>query len=57
MRVLWIILLFFNIIAILNCVKSNKPDTHKAMWIILILFVPVLGLMAYLILGQTRRNF
>ena len=52
--ILGIILLVLDILAILDCVKSSKSGGQKALWIILILFLPLLGLILYYLIGKKK---
>jgi len=51
-KLLGIVILVLDIIAILDCVKSSKSGGQKALWIIIILFLPVVGLVAYHFIGK-----
>ena len=50
--ILGFIILVLDILAILDCVKSSKRAGQKALWIILILVLPVVGLIAYYVIGK-----
>ena len=50
--ILGLVILVLDIIVILDCVKSNKSSGHKALWIILILILPVVGLILYYLVGK-----
>jgi len=47
-----LVILVLDIIAILDCVKSNKDTGKKALWIVLILVLPVVGLILYYLVGR-----
>ena len=51
---LGLILLILDIVAIVDCVKSNKPGGQKALWIILILILPLIGLILYYVVGKKK---
>jgi len=51
-KLLGLIILVLDIVAILDCFKSNKSTGQKALWIILILVLPVIGLVAYYVVGK-----
>lgn len=51
---LGLVILVLDIIAILDCVKSSLETGKKALWIILILVLPVLGLILYFLLGKKK---
>ena len=52
--ILGLIILVLDIIAIMDCVKSSKSNGQKALWIILILVLPVVGLILYYIIGKKK---
>jgi len=41
-----------DIIAIVNCLKSSLSSGKKALWIILILILPLIGMILYFLLGK-----
>jgi len=50
--ILGLIVLVLDIWAIIDCVKSSKSTGHKALWIILVLVLPVIGLILYFLMGR-----
>ena len=51
-NILGIIVLVLDIFAIIDCVKSSKTTQHKVLWVVLILFLPLLGLILYYLMGR-----
>ncbi|MFA5338531.1 MAG: PLD nuclease N-terminal domain-containing protein [Candidatus Omnitrophota bacterium] len=49
-----LVVLVLDIIAILDAVKSSMETGKKALWIILILFLPVIGMVLYFFLGKKK---
>ncbi len=47
-----LVVLILDIIAIMDCVKSAKTTGVKAVWIILILILPFVGMIAYYLIGK-----
>ena len=47
-----VIVLVFDIIAILDVLKSSMDTGKKALWIVLILILPVVGMVLYFLLGK-----
>jgi len=47
-----LVILVLDIVAILDCIKSIKDPGKKALWIILILILPVVGLILYYLVGK-----
>lgn len=47
-----LIILVLNIIAIVDLLKSKADTSKKALWIILIIILPVVGLILYYLLGK-----
>ena len=42
----------FAIITVIDTVKSTLPTEKKVLWILLIVFLPVLGIILYYLLGK-----
>ncbi|HTL70377.1 MAG TPA: PLDc N-terminal domain-containing protein [Candidatus Eisenbacteria bacterium] len=49
-----IVVLVLDIIAILDVVKSAMTSGKKALWIVLILILPVVGMILYFLLGKKK---
>lgn len=49
-----LIILVLDIAAIFDCLKSSMTNGKKALWIILILLLPVVGLILYFLLGKKK---
>lgn len=47
-----LILFILDILAIVDCAKSNKDTGKKVIWILVILFLPLIGLILYYLLGR-----
>ena len=52
--ILGLVVLVLDIIAIMDCLKSGKSGGNKALWIILILILPVVGLILYYLIGKKK---
>ena len=53
-KLIGLIILVLDILAIVDCVKSSKSTGQKALWIILILVLPLLGLILYYLIGKKK---
>ncbi len=51
-RLLSFLILVIDIIVIIDIVKSNKDTEKKILWIIAVVFLPVLGPVLYYFLGR-----
>jgi hypothetical protein len=49
-----LIVLILDIIAILDILKSSEETDSKALWIILILVLPVIGMVLYFLIGKKK---
>lgn len=49
-----LVLLVLDIIAILDALKTQATTGKKALWIILILLLPVVGLVLYYLIGKKK---
>ena len=52
--ILWLIVLVLDIIAIVDTLKSSMDAGKKALWIILILILPVIGMVLYFLIGKKK---
>ena len=49
---LGLVVLVLDIIAIVDLLKSSKDTGKKALWIILILILPIVGMVLYFLIGN-----
>jgi hypothetical protein len=54
-RLLSFLILIVDVIVILDIIKSRKDNEKKILWIIAVVFLPVLGPALYYILGKNSR--
>ncbi|CAG1000029.1 hypothetical protein PHYC_02813 [Phycisphaerales bacterium] len=52
--ILALIHLILWIIAAVEILTGGKPVLHKVLWLLLILFVPLVGLIIYYLMGRSR---
>ena len=52
--ILGLIVFVLDVLAIVDCVKSGKDTGKKALWIILILVLPLVGLILYYFIGKKQ---
>ncbi|EKD16155.1 hypothetical protein MBM_05449 [Drepanopeziza brunnea f. sp. 'multigermtubi' MB_m1] len=45
--IIGLLVLVFDIFAILEIVKSSRPPLHKVLWSLFVFFFPIVGLVAY----------
>lgn len=50
--ILGLIVLVLDIIAIVDVLKSSMATANKALWIILIVLLPVIGMALYFLIGK-----
>jgi len=50
--ILGLLILVLDIIAILDVLKSSMDSGKKALWVILILILPVVGMVLYFLIGK-----
>jgi hypothetical protein len=51
-RILYFLILVIDVIVIYDIVKSNKDNEKKILWIIAVVFLPVLGPLLYYFIGK-----
>ncbi len=49
-----LVVLVLDVIAILDVLKSVSDTTKKALWIVAILLLPVIGLVLYFLIGKKK---
>lgn len=54
--ILGVLILFLDIYAILKIVQSSKDVVIKAVWIAVVLLLPVIGLIAWYLFGPGGRS-
>ena len=52
MGILGLLILVLDIIAIVDVLKSSMDTGKRALWIILILVLPVIGMVLYFLIGK-----
>lgn len=56
MRLLGILVLVLDIIAIVSIFKSSADSGSKLLWIVLVILLPVIGMILYFLMGPGRRT-
>jgi hypothetical protein len=51
---LGLVVLVLDIFAIVDCVKSNSDTGKIVLWVVLILFLPILGMILYFLVGRSK---
>jgi len=51
-RLLYLIVVIIDIIVIIDIVRGNKDMEKKVLWIIAVIFLPVLGPILYYVIGK-----
>jgi len=51
-RLISLLIFVLDVIVIIDIVKSNKDTEKKILWIIAVVFLPVLGPLLYYVLGK-----
>lgn len=54
-RLIGFIIFIIDIVVILDIVRSNKDTEKKVLWIIAVIFLPVLGPILYYFIGKKQR--
>ncbi|HET9485936.1 MAG TPA: PLDc N-terminal domain-containing protein [Chryseosolibacter sp.] len=51
-RIIYFIILIIDVIVIIDILKSNKDTEKKVLWIIAVIFLPLLGPLLYYFMGK-----
>ena len=54
-RLFGLLVLILDIVAIVSLVKSNADAGTKILWLLLIVFLPLVGMILYFLMGPGRR--
>jgi len=55
-RLLWFLVFVLDVVAIVSLLKSNADGATKILWFLLILFLPLIGMILYFLMGPGRRK-
>jgi hypothetical protein len=53
-RLIPFLILVLDIVVILDIIKSNKDGEKKLLWIVAVIFLPVLGPILWFLLGKNK---
>jgi len=53
-KLIGLVILIADVFTILDCIKSNKSTGTKALWVVLILVLPLVGLVLYYVVGKKQ---
>jgi hypothetical protein len=53
-RLIGLIILIIDIVAVLDIVRSNKDMEKKILWVIAVVLLPILGPILYFLLGKNK---
>jgi Phospholipase_D-nuclease N-terminal len=53
-RLFYLLVLILDVIVILDILKSSKDFEKKALWIIAVVFLPIVGPLLYFFMGKNR---
>lgn len=52
--ILGIIILVLDILAVIDILKSSMTGGKKVLWVLLIVFLPIIGLILYYLVGKKK---
>ena len=52
----WLIVTVLDVIAIVSILKSSADGGTKILWALLVIFLPVVGMVLYFLMGPGRRS-
>jgi hypothetical protein len=52
--ILGLIILVLDIVAIVDCVKSSLETKMKALWVVLVIVLPLIGMILYFVMGKKK---
>jgi len=51
-RIIWLLILIIDALVIIDILKGNKDTEKKLLWIIAVIFLPLLGPFLYYFIGK-----
>jgi hypothetical protein len=51
----WLVVTILDIIAIVSILKSSAESGTKILWCLLVIFLPVIGMVLYFLMGPGRK--
>ena len=52
----WILITVLDIIAVVSLLKSGADTGTKILWLLLLIFLPLIGMILYFLMGPGRRK-
>ncbi len=53
-RLIGLLILIIDVVVVIDILKSNKDNEKKILWIIAVVFLPVLGPILYYFIGRKQ---
>jgi len=53
--VIILLVLLFPVVALVSALQNDFPGNEKLIWILLIIFLPILGAVLYFLIGRKKR--
>jgi len=50
-----LIIVVLDVIAIVDLFKSAKDNANKALWLVLIIVLPLIGMILYFLIGRDKK--
>ena len=54
--IIGLLILVLDIVAIIDILGGSGSLTHKLLWFLIVLFLPVLGMILYFLIGKNRAT-
>jgi hypothetical protein len=51
-RLFYLLILVIDVIVTLDIIKGNKDNEKKTLWVVAVIFLPVLGPVLYYVIGK-----
>jgi hypothetical protein len=53
-RLIYLLVLIIDVIVVMDIIRGNKDMEKKILWIIAVIFLPILGPVLYYVIGKSR---
>ncbi len=54
-RLLYLIVVIIDVIVVVDIIRGNKDMEKKVLWIIAVIFLPILGPILYYVIGKKKE--
>ena len=54
-RLLYLVIVIIDVIVVMDILRGNKDGEKEVLWIIAVIFLPILGPILYYLIGRNKK--